>query len=219
MPVESGLTVTGVLLDVVEEVADKDLDVGSHEFWLGWRDLALKPVSQDPYGGAASRLDAFWRTLVADMADYGARAPVEVGEDLRMFTDFMTFQDQSSKSNEETVQHQCDRFSGWWAGHNMFHTFGHLFRGRRGYLGLSCQHVEVGDKISILWGGRLPFLLREARTVELPSNSRPGSNTETTQTAGHQLMGGCCYIHGLADGQGLEIAEKEGIMPEKICLV
>ena len=65
----------------------------------------------------------------------------------------------------------------------------------------------------------LPFVLRETRTVELPTNSGSGCSTEATQMVRHQLIGGYCYIHGLADGQGLEIAEKEGVMPEKICLV
>jgi hypothetical protein len=32
------------------------------------------------------------------------------------------------------------------------------FQTRRGYRGVSCRHVEKGDKVCISWGGELPFI-------------------------------------------------------------
>jgi hypothetical protein len=46
-----------------------------------------------------------------------------------------------------------------------------------------------------------------------------GVKHESTEMVTHELIGGYCYIHGLRDGQGLDIAEQEGITSEKICLV
>jgi hypothetical protein len=84
---------------------------------------------------------------------------------------------------------------------------------------LSCKHVGAGDKVSVLWGGRLPFLLREAKASDMANIPEVGVKHESTEMVTHELIGGYCYIHGLRDGQGLDIAEQEGITSEKICLV
>ena len=35
----------------------------------------------------------------------------------------------------------------------------------------------------------------------------------------HVLIGGECYVHGLADGQGIDVARTEGLSVEEICIV
>ena len=216
--VESGLMVTGLLLDFVEETDEDYLYPDSSRAWRGRRELALKPVPQGPYGDSAGRLDALWRTLCTDKTDFDKRLPLDVGRDLEVFSQNLARQYGTGFGADS--QRESDSFRDWlkMKGVNS-HEFCSLFRTRRGYLGMSCKHVRAGDKVSILWGGHLPFLLREARTVELPSTPGLGSKTEIMEMVRHEVIGGYCYIHGLTDGQGLEVAEKEGIMPEQICLV
>ena len=102
---------------------------------------------------------------------------------------------------------------------NSVHFGKKIFRTERGYLGISCEHVEKGDKVAILWGGRLPFLLRKHGDRLLPGTRGQLSLTDDTVVPTYRLIGGECYIHGLADGQGLDVAERAGILPRKICLV
>jgi hypothetical protein len=39
-----------------------------------------------------------------------------------------------------------------------------LFRTRGGLIGLACQHIAEGDKVVVLFGGHLPFILGEERS-------------------------------------------------------
>lgn len=59
---------------------------------------------------------------------------------------------------------------------------------KRGYVGVVPNMARIGDVISILKGGRVPFILQES----LP---RPGA---------FRLVGGC-YIHGMMNGEGLSL--------------
>jgi hypothetical protein len=54
----------------------------------------------------------------------------------------------------------------------------------KGYIGLVPPKTEVGDKVCILFGGRTPFLLRDAG-------------------GGKHVLVGECYIHGMMDGEAL----------------
>jgi hypothetical protein len=82
--------------------------------------------------------------------------------------------------------------------------FRSLFETTRHRFGRSCVHVLPGDKICLLYGGRLPFILRKAGMVKLAANI-----DEPTKRQAYQLIGGECYVHGLVDGEGLKIAERE----------
>ncbi len=33
-----------------------------------------------------------------------------------------------------------------------------------------------------------------------------------------QIIGGECYVHGIADGQSIELAEREGREPQYFCI-
>jgi hypothetical protein len=54
----------------------------------------------------------------------------------------------------------------------------------KGYIGLVPPKTEVGDKVCILFGGRTPFVLRDAG-------------------GGKHVLVGECYIHGMMDGEAL----------------
>ena len=100
-----------------------------------------------------------------------------------------------------------------------------LFRTQRGYLGMSCLHVQKGDRVCVLWSGRLPFILRARAIIRLTSDGKTMESSNAQDTLGdhrcfrtHELIGGECYIHGLAEGQAISIANEEDLEPEKIYL-
>ncbi|KAK0510324.1 hypothetical protein JMJ35_007718 [Cladonia borealis] len=80
--------------------------------------------------------------------------------------------------------------------------------------GKSCSHVLPGDMICILYGGRLPFIIREAGVVDIPH-----SNGDPYERQIYRLIGGDCYVHGLVDGEIANMAETEGFCVQDFCLI
>ncbi len=127
----------------------------------------------------------------------------------------------------EITEEEYTRYSkplmNWLTTHGNRHLKCKLFRTRRGYIGMSCMHVEPGDQVAVFWGGRLPFLLREMRggkpvklvaSSDLQKQQLDAKRVIETQT--YELVGGECYIHGLAEGQALDVAQEEGTVAGKI---
>ena len=89
-----------------------------------------------------------------------------------------------------------------------------IFETKERRFGQSCHHVRPGDKICLLYGGRLPFILREAGMTDVVKE-----NGEKVQRQLYQMVGGESYVHGLVDGEGLEIARQKNLPVEDICLI
>ena len=71
-----------------------------------------------------------------------------------------------------------------------------MFKTNNGYLGLGHRSLELGDKVYILMGGDMPFVLRPF-----------GGNTFG--------FGGESYVHGIMDGEALALKmTNEGVMPD-----
>ena len=70
-----------------------------------------------------------------------------------------------------------------------------LLRTGRGYLGLASQEAKVGDKVCILGGVLMPFLLRE--------REREGDGD------GGFVIVGQAYVHGIMDGEAVDQFEVE----------
>ena len=99
-----------------------------------------------------------------------------------------------------------------------------LFRTRRGYVGMSCPHVQEGDYVAVLWGGRMPFILRPRTFFQLHEMDGIPTTFQNLQKDGndaicaYELIGGECYVHGLVDGEVLDVAENETMQPSTIYL-
>ncbi|PMD42916.1 hypothetical protein L207DRAFT_377234, partial [Hyaloscypha variabilis F] len=59
-----------------------------------------------------------------------------------------------------------------------------LFRTTKHYLGLGPQILKAGDVIAVIFGAKVPFILR-------PEGD-------------HYLLLGDCYIHGIMQGEAVE---------------
>jgi hypothetical protein len=78
-----------------------------------------------------------------------------------------------------------------------------FFVTKNGYIGMGPLDTRPGDQVWVLYGGKVPFLVREVRGGRLVGESR-----EFT-------LVGDAYVHGVMDGQALR--DGEGV--ESICLV
>lgn len=87
-----------------------------------------------------------------------------------------------------------------------------LFATREGRLGVGPMTTCVGDKIVLLMGGCLPFLVQKIDPS--PSISRRGGRKKPEY---HKFIGEC-YVHGLQNGEGMATAGEEGSKVEKIIL-
>jgi len=109
--------------------------------WPAWVTFALRSrVSQYP-----DRIEALWRTLIIDEHGIGKRASLEDGAGFESLISTENWTELAAWLHKRTSRHQKRK----------------LIWTRRGFLGLECRHVQAGDKVCALWGGRLPFILRE----------------------------------------------------------
>jgi hypothetical protein len=183
-----------------------------------------RPPDRDQYPGRQSRIDALWRTLINDQQGvYEQHAGPEVGEHFEemLFADMPisdagSAEDKSSlgEGGEENPKDEDD-LSDWLYNHDTTLLGRKLLRTEKGYLGMTCPHVRAGDKVCVSWGGRLPFVLREKCQVVLAR----GDSEDPQVAMSHVLIGGECYVHGLADGEAVETARREQFDVEEICIV
>jgi hypothetical protein len=76
-----------------------------------------------------------------------------------------------------------------------------LYITQKGYLGLGPPTAEIGDKIYIFEGGRVPFIIREKGFEDFDVNA----------LRRYALIGDC-YVQGMMDGKGMGANEaKESI--------
>ena len=66
-----------------------------------------------------------------------------------------------------------------------------------GLMGLGSSGTQAGDQVYLLKGGRVPFVLR-------PVEPESGVGGDGEATAKYRFIGEC-YVHGIMDGQALEI--------------
>ncbi|KAH6716460.1 heterokaryon incompatibility protein-domain-containing protein [Leptodontidium sp. MPI-SDFR-AT-0119] len=69
-----------------------------------------------------------------------------------------------------------------------------LFTTTSGYVGMGPAAMKEDDIVVILYGGRVPFVLR-------PRDE-------------HFYLVGECYVHGIMDGVGVKIATEKGVVPQ-----
>ena len=232
------LVLSGVIVDTIAHVVNRlhtpgeDFDPSS-KTWTEWKRFAVQERNLNPYGSRDGRMNAFWRTLIVDRMSSQERASSDIGlgfESMLGINDAIVdpvdtfsatrdsmFGSREAPSNEG--ENLSTNLEAWVRRWNSVHFGKRIFCTERGYLGISCEHVKKGDRVTVLWGGRLPFLLRKHGSVLLSGAKGRPSLADDTVVPTYRLIGGECYVHGLADGEGLDIAERLGMLPTKICLV
>ncbi|RSL50395.1 hypothetical protein CEP54_011967 [Fusarium duplospermum] len=160
------LDLQGVVLDHITAVGAILADHEAIKETISlWQD---QPNSQYPRGGTYR--EASWRTFSADIY----QSP---GTHRRM---------TSSEDAEEIANHWMKE-DPTWISTEAFRKRG--FTTDTGLIGLGSRDIQVGDSISVLKGGRMPFILRKVEG--------PGGGV-AYQYIGH------AYVHGIMDGEVME---------------
>jgi hypothetical protein len=86
-----------------------------------------------------------------------------------------------------------------------------LFSTRMGSIGMSCRDVHLGDRIAVVRGAPVPLVLR-ANGGEYNGTRAPSGCSEL-----YSLVGSA-YVHGIMDGEIIEVAECGNMQEEVIWL-
>lgn len=127
-----------------------------------------------PRGGTYD--DAWWRTAVADMMYYG--------DD----TKYLRAKPEDEALCREYLRSELARDL---VGSSVQLTGKSFFATETGMLGLCGETVEVGDVVSVLFGGNMPFVLR-------PRDERADDGTMKYEYVGQ------AYVHSIMDGEVIE---------------
>ncbi|ORY11126.1 heterokaryon incompatibility protein-domain-containing protein [Clohesyomyces aquaticus] len=158
---------------------------------------AMNNADNKVYKDAAKMKEAIWRTLIANVTHENQEA-TSVYE--QHFDAFMAQSEQrsaGSAADTEPVNLVTLRMA-----HQFEQAMGSRSSGRdigvteNGYMCLVPNGVQLYDVVTILRGGRVPFILR------------------AEESGGYKLLGDA-YVHGLMKGEALEFSD----LSEEICLV
>lgn len=157
-------------------------------FWMrmrtSWRALLESDPSLDwnSYPGGGTYAEAFWRTCTWDIQK---RKDLD-GQDRRIMV-----------GEEEGVKKRLEQ-GAYGRGITPIATF---FISHLGYIGIGPEDTRVGDMVYVLFGGCVPFILREV--------------PEAQEISGTHTFVGHAYVHGIMDGEMLE----KDVPDEQVILV
>jgi Heterokaryon incompatibility protein (HET) len=198
-----------------------DDDIQTYKQWHLFAGLHQNPSRS--YSKTCTWHEAYWRTLCADTVFQSSETTDQLGirrarpEDAEAYAcwcmnaDGSPFRPSGLTSEEQAPMRHYPGFEE--LGETLSSdalAFGitlytstlrrRLFLTKRGYLGLGRTDTSVGDKVVLLVGGSTPFIVR--RTPDAVVRG------EIPADALYALIGDC-YVHGLMDGEGMELGIKE----------
>jgi hypothetical protein len=209
-PLECASLSNDTVLSLKGVFVDKIVDVGmvlGEETWedlsdgqliqmiLSWELLLDRFIRSRQAGGAyvggGSWCDAFWRTMLGDlvMEEFPVRRAVNA---CRLeFHNFLQYQIRGSihESLCDMVVNQA------------------FFITANGYVGIGPPNIQVADEVWVLFGGRVPFVLR-------PDGVGVYEPPEAVE-ANERFFIGDTYVHGIMDGE----AVKDCAVEEKTVLI
>jgi hypothetical protein len=150
------LVLQGLLLDEVQSISNSfhetiDQYDPTSAGWIAWRDFAKSTYKLRNVDKLEAYLDDFWRCICRD-----AITPLEGGIRRRATSADRKFFDAWSAC--ANLRRSPNTFTDDFCAKYEFSSFMYsldvanrrLLRTSRGYLGLACEHVQVGDKVCVL---------------------------------------------------------------------
>ena len=222
-PIPGSLQIKGVQVDVIRKLTTVlEPPRGTYESSEGDEIIQLCVIFHaeafqltregvyDPYPSGQRRIDAFWRTIIADRSEEEHPAPSYYGQYyciwLETYKLMLTgkplhllepsirqLQDPLARRAWPPTQRlvaansdYCTRFAAASVSRRFCVTDG-------GYMGLVPPNAKVGDLVCIIFGMQTPYLLRPIVTTNHKEMSPPFNPL-------YQLVGEC-YIHGMMRGE------------------
>ena len=184
-----------VLTDTILEISPTSFE--SKEDISHYRKLArLDDRTMFPYSGRAT---AFWQTLCGGLVFSSPRWR-RVEE-----TDFPTYQNWLVSSDSQLAPPQLTDRNGFDIGVQVASCWRRFAVTEKGYLGWVPSTSKKGDTVSILPGGRIPYVLRLIENGDGRSDTK-----EVTNGSRYEFLGDA-YIHGLMYGEGYDIDQLKPI--------
>jgi hypothetical protein len=179
----------------VQTKADQDHN------WQVWASLALESISgrKEPYEPPGARFDALWKALTFGGVKIPGKSDEQIAEDFREWWSAGRPIESPAHADWSQRLGAYETFKKQAFPNGLYADNRRLFRTHRGYIGTACEHAKPDDLVCILWGGALPFILRQ---------------TDIDDDRPYHIVGGATYIHGIMFGEALKIAEQEKI-PEQ----
>ncbi|OLN86060.1 Heterokaryon incompatibility protein 6, OR allele 6 [Colletotrichum chlorophyti] len=210
------LGVPGVLVDRIDRVGERVREKVIHhdaKMILEWRNMAgIDREGNRPYVAGKTMVDSFWRTLLLDI-DPLAVLPADArnlagrmraGPEIDSMHQGYWYQELlhlgGISSQRPTLKpSKVDVFDD----HITKTTTGRrFFISKLGYIGLAPAAARVGDKVCVLAGGKMPFIVRDLER----SGQTPRTSTFKTETNCRLI--GDAYVHGLMDGEAIAMVDK-----------
>ena len=215
------LAAYGVISDTIAtvgEVFDEDRGRANATIFKSWYRMA-NTLSGVEYSTGGTLENAFWRTICADIMphapDPAKLEPEPYKNDLRAVDkDYQVYRlwwhevEATSQIHARSriefmdglsIKSSVSAFDYQVSYSTLFRRF---FISEKGCIGLAPVGAEPGDRISVLFGGRVPYILRENQT-DNPSN---------------WTFIGDSYVHGIMDGEVIEKLEAGEVKSEVITL-
>ncbi|KAF2109649.1 heterokaryon incompatibility protein-domain-containing protein [Lophiotrema nucula] len=191
------LNLRGAELDIICEVgetmhkSDAQQDIVFQDLMLDWLQLAQSHLFRHNYGKFNPNVvENFWRTIRFDLEfRYEGRILGLRGPDV-----FRRLSDSDIPDADSLLERLQDIKPADFAIVKLLNLDRRFFVTKAGRMGLGPHTTQPGDKIFVLWGGDVPFILR-ANTERPHERECPQDTTETCMT-----LVGDCYLHGVMDG-------------------
>ncbi|OBT68485.1 hypothetical protein VE03_02789 [Pseudogymnoascus sp. 23342-1-I1] len=191
-----------LVYDRQDSLTDDQNQIGAIKKWdavlESWAQVADLTSSADShYPGSGKYSDAYWRTLVSDhITELGTFLGDRISADdtiryklwHQWFADLVKQPDEKKTAYYKdclAANRDLDRFD--WTIMNMNYNR-RLFSTKNGRIGMGPADMEPNDLVTILSGGRTPFIVRP-------------SDLESANKGGNYQIIGYAYVHGVMDGE------------------
>lgn len=190
--ITSGLEGKGVLVDVVTtvtEAVESWLCEDRRPLYSQWLQLAQLPKKyQCEDSTTTSRQRAFWRTITGDPS-FTSTPFLETKLDRATRVDMKAYETWLAMVHATAGPVASDEVERL----ELTATYGRsFFVTKDDHMGLCYPTAQAGDEVWVLYGGRLPFILR-------PRNEEPDSSG-----ARYYTFIGDCYLDGFMDGRAVD---------------
>lgn len=186
----SVLSLIGILVGHVEDVGSPSIHTNVMEASRreltkiigSWKNVMTRYIeSFNPYPeypNGSSFENAFWRTMIGDLvtAEFPRRRAEHL--DSQLVSEFY----KNGESSEILTSLSCMIVN---------QAF---FVTREGYIGIGPPDMARGDEVWVLFGGKVPFILRSTGNAE----DQPCKNSNDYTLVGN------AYVHGIMDGEAVD---------------
>ncbi|KAE9362593.1 HET-domain-containing protein [Stipitochalara longipes BDJ] len=219
---QGSLVINGVIWDTIATVGEALDDFrcrANAAIAKSWYDMAVTKLPEQEYRTGGTLENAFWRTICSDVVshqlhhNWPERVPVWIPSraedtDYRAYKSWWQVLDTIKGNYKRTRTDFIDPIS---VNSDVLVFDNSVFAStccrrfiisEKGYMGLAPAMAEPGDRIAVLFGGKVPYILRQNKT---------GNSTTWTFI-------GDSYVHGIMDGEVIKKLDAGEVVSEVIIL-